>query len=150
MDVFSPAKRSAVMSRIRGKNTKPEMVVRKLAHALGYRFRLHRRDLPGVPDLVFPRLKKVVFVHGCFWHQHSGCRYAYRPKSHVEFWQKKFLTNVTRDRVARADLTKLGWQVNVIWECQTLDLRRLERRLTAFLEKEKRKGAHGSKHKRVS
>ena len=85
MDVFTAADRSALMSRIRGKDTRPELIVRRLAHGLGYRFRLHRRDLPGAPDMTFPSRKKVVFVHGCFWHQHPGCQYAYKPKSNVEF-----------------------------------------------------------------
>jgi DNA mismatch endonuclease (patch repair protein) len=98
VDIITPAERSALMSRIQGKNTKPEILVRSMAHSLGYRFRLHRRDLPGTPDIVFPRLGKVIFVHGCFWHQHRGCRYAYKPKSNSLFWEKKFSGNRERDK----------------------------------------------------
>lgn len=135
MDIMEPGRRSALMSRIRGKDTKPELAVRHLAHSMGYRFRLHRRDLPGKPDLVFPRLRKVVFVHGCFWHQHSGCRYAYQPKSRIEFWRAKFLANKRRDRAALIALNDLGWDTLVVWECETSDTRSLERELVAFLKK---------------
>lgn len=121
MDVVSPARRSAMMARIQGRNTKPEMVVRKTAHRLGYRFRLHRRDLPGSPDLVFLRQKKIVFVHGCFWHSHEGCRFAYKPKSNVEFWESKLRKNRERDIRAKGELECMGWDVLVIWECETVD-----------------------------
>jgi DNA mismatch endonuclease (patch repair protein) len=134
MDIVSPERRSAMMSGIRGQNTKPEVAVRKLAHRLGFRFRLHRRDLPGSPDLVFPRRKKVVFVHGCFWHRHPGCRFAYNPKSRVEFWQAKFATNVERDVRVQRDLETLGWDVLTIWECETADAENLAQTLLAFLE----------------
>ncbi len=133
MDILAPAQRSDLMSRIRGKNTKPELAVRRAAHALGFRFRLHRRDLPGCPDLVFPRLGKVVFVHGCYWHRHPRCRYAYSPKSNVKFWQEKFSANVARDRLAIRELKKHGWRVLVIWECETADAGALERRLVTYL-----------------
>lgn len=136
MDIIEPGQRSALMSRIRGKDTKPELAVRRLAHSMGYRFRLHRRDLPGRPDLVFPRLRKVVFVHGCFWHQHPGCRYAYQPKSRVEFWKVKFAANAARDRSALAALNDLGWDTLVVWECETSDMGSLERELEAFLKKQ--------------
>ncbi len=138
MDILTPQRRSALMSRIRSKDTKPELTVRRIAHAMGYRFRLHRRDLPGAPDLVFPRLKKAVFVHGCFWHRHPRCRYAYHPKSNLAFWRKKFSTNVTRDHTVLKMLRKLGWDVLVIWECQTDDVSVLTRRLLAYLKKAKR------------
>lgn len=121
------------MSRIQGKNTKPELIVRRVAHALGYRFRLHRRDLPGSPDLVFPRLGKVIFVHGCFWHRHRGCKYSYSPKSNMAFWEKKFLRNIERDRDVVKKLRKLGWAVLVIWECETGDQSALVSRLSSFL-----------------
>ncbi len=138
MDILTPDQRSALMSRIRGKDTKPELAVRRVAHALGYRFRLHRRDLPGAPDLVFPRLRKTVFVHGCFWHRHPGCRYAYCPKSHWVFWRKKFSANVARDQNALRMLRGHGWDVLVIWECQTDDISALTRRLLAYLKNTKK------------
>lgn len=119
MDVFTVERRSAIMARIQGKNTKPEIRVRRIAHGLGYRYRLHRRDLPGTPDLVFPSLQKVIFVHGCFWHQHKGCRNAYMPKSNIAFWLKKFSANHCRDIRVVKELRKLGWKVLVVWECQT-------------------------------
>lgn len=97
-DVFTPEKRSDVMSRIKGRNTKPELVVRSLLHRMGYRFRLHRTDLPGKPDIVLPRYRTVIFVHGCFWHRHKGCRLAYTPKSRMEFWSTKFESNMIRDK----------------------------------------------------
>jgi DNA mismatch endonuclease (patch repair protein) len=135
VDVFTHEQRSAVMARIRGKDTKPEIIVRSMAHALGYRFRLHRRDLPGTPDLVFPRLEKVIFVHGCFWHQHPGCRYAYQPKSNSPFWKAKFSDNRTRDDRALKTLRSLGWKVLVVWECQTHKSEQLLGRIRKFLEK---------------
>ena len=111
MDIVTPEKRSRMMSGIRGKNTKPELAVHKLVHALGYRFRLHRRDLPGSPDLVLPRLRKVIFVHGCFWHRHAGCRFAYTPKSNSEFWLTKLNANMHRDAAAHQTLIAAGWCV---------------------------------------
>lgn len=119
MDRLSPERRSALMSRVRGKNTSPELRVRRLAHAMGLRFRLHRRDLPGTPDIVLPKYNTVVFVHGCFWHRHPGCRKATTPKSNVDFWEAKFLRNVERDQTNRLLLEKAGWRVIVIWECET-------------------------------
>ncbi len=124
-DIVSPERRSAIMSRIRSKDTKPELRVRKTAHAMGLRFRLHRKDLPGTPDLVFPKWRTVVFVHGCFWHRHPGCRKAYEPKSRVDFWKKKFAANVERDERTRKALEKAGWKVVVIWECETEKMDRL-------------------------
>lgn len=136
-DRLTPERRSYLMSRVRGKNTTPELRVRKLAHALGYRFRLHRRDLPGKPDLVFPRLHKIIFVHGCFWHRHEGCRLATHSKSRTEFWEAKFERNVERDRRVRAELRALGWDVLVIWECETRESDTLEDILRRFF-------AHGT------
>jgi len=133
MDTLTSEHRSRVMSRIRGKDTQPEMVVRKLIHALGYRFRLHRRDLPGSPDIVLPRLKKAIFVHGCFWHRHAGCKYAYVPKSNVDFWMKKFDGNVRRDRTSTEALKALQWDVLTIWECETKDVQQLASILKRFL-----------------
>ena len=112
-------RRSALMSRVRGKDTKPEMVVRRLLHRLGYRFRLHRRDLPGSPDIVLPGRRAVVFVHGCFWHHHPGCRMASTPKTRTKFWLGKFARNVERDADHAAALIRAGWVVNVVWECET-------------------------------
>ncbi|MGA7520902.1 MAG: very short patch repair endonuclease, partial [Acidobacteriaceae bacterium] len=107
-----------MMSRIRGKDTVPEITVRRIVHALGYRYRLHCRDLPGTPDLVFRRVKKVIFVHGCFWHRHQDCPYAYTPKSRRAFWRKKFRLNKRRDLTHMAQLKKDGWRVLVVWECE--------------------------------
>ena len=118
VDRCSPAKRRAIMASIRATNTRPEMAVRRLIHGLGYRFRLHRRDLPGKPDLVLPRYRAVVFVHGCFWHQHD-CRVGGRlPASNQAYWGPKLARNVERDRNARCALRQLGWRVLTIWECQ--------------------------------
>lgn len=107
------------MSRVRSKNTSPEMRVRRLAHAMGLRFRLHRKDLPGKPDLVFPRYRIALFVHGCFWHRHPSCAKASTPKSQTDFWASKFDRNVERDRRNEEALNALGWRVLVIWECET-------------------------------
>lgn len=107
------------MSRVRGKDTSPEMRVRRAAHALGLRYRLHKKELPGRPDLVFPKHRVALFVHGCFWHRHKGCPKASMPKSSVEFWQSKFDANVARDARVEAVLEALGWRVATIWECQT-------------------------------
>lgn len=121
VDRLTPEARSRNMAKIRGKNTGPELAVRRAAHALGLRFRLHRRDLPGTPDLVFPGRRIALFVHGCFWHLHPGCRFAYMPKSRIEFWRGKFVGNVERDARKQADLAAAGWRVVVVWECETRD-----------------------------
>ena len=118
-DIVDSRRRSEMMAGIKGRDTKPELVVRRIAHKLGLRFRLHRKDLPGRPDLVFPRRRLVIFVHGCFWHRHDGCRYAYTPKSRIGFWTRKFAENVARDRRNEEALRELGWRVLVIWECTT-------------------------------
>lgn len=133
MDIIDKQARSRLMGRIRGKDTKPEMAVRRLAHRLGFRFRLHRRDLPGSPDLVFPGPRKVIFVHGCYWHRHPGCRLAYEPKSNVAFWKKKFAANVARDEKALADLKGQGWDTLVVWECEAKDSELVASRLSAYL-----------------
>ena len=121
------------MSRIRGKDTKPEMIVRSLLHKMGYRFRLHRKDLPGVPDIVLPKYKTVIFVHGCFWHRHSGCKLAYNPKTRVEFWQKKFSDNVKRDQLNIEKLEDMGWSTQIIWECEIKNINKLEKRVESML-----------------
>lgn len=136
MDMLSPEKRSALMARIKGKDTKPEILVRRLAHALGYRFRLHRRDLPGRPDLAFISLRKVVLVNGCFWHAHTGCPGYRLPKSNRVFWKEKLANNRTRDRRTLSALRKAGWDTLVIWECETRDVDALSRRLSEFLSSE--------------
>ena len=107
------------MSRIRAKNTTPELAVRSLLHRLGFRFRIHVKRLPGCPDIVLSRLRTVVFVNGCFWHRHKNCKFAYSPKSRKAFWEEKFKANVTRDHQLQTQLGKSGWTVRVIWECQT-------------------------------
>lgn len=119
MDIVSREKRSAMMSNIKAQNTRPEIAVRRVAHRLGLRFRLHRRDLPGSPDIVFPRWHTALFVHGCYWHRHSDCKFSTIPKSNVEFWQNKLQGNVDRDVRVRRELETQGWNVVVIWECQT-------------------------------
>jgi DNA mismatch endonuclease (patch repair protein) len=135
VDVFSKAKRSEVMSRIRGSNTSPELAVRSILHRLGYRFRLHSRNLIGRPDIVLPRYKTVVFVHGCFWHRHRHCRFAYTPKTRKAFWLKKFASNLARDKFVKRQLTNLGWRVVTVWECGLEDSARLARTLTKALQR---------------
>jgi DNA mismatch endonuclease, patch repair protein len=135
IDIVSPARRSQMMSRIRGKETKPELLVRSAAHRLGYRFRLHVRKLPGSPDLVFPRRQIALFVHGCFWHRHQGCPHCYVPKSNIQFWREKFKKNVLRDERVRTGLEKMGWRVAVIWECETADPDSLRKRLKGLLSR---------------
>lgn len=118
VDTLTPKQRSERMSRIRGRDTKPELKLRRALHATGLRYRLNAADLPGKPDLVFPRWSAVVFVHGCFWHQHGGCRIANVPKSNTEFWLGKFAVNTRRDARNTRELRALGWRVMVVWECQ--------------------------------
>jgi DNA mismatch endonuclease (patch repair protein) len=117
VDTVNTATRSRMMSRIRGKDTQPELTLRKLLHASGFRFRVHGGDLPGRPDVVLPRRRAAVFVHGCFWHRHEGCKFATTPRSNSEFWNAKFLRTKSRDRDAIESLVRLGWRVAVIWEC---------------------------------
>ncbi|WP_210485386.1 very short patch repair endonuclease [Microvirga antarctica] len=127
-------KRSSIMASVKGKNTKPEIIVRQTAHAMGYRYRLHRRDLPGTPDLVFVRLKKVIFVHGCFWHRHENCRKATTPLTRADFWQDKFNANVKRDLRNITLLQGQGWSVLIVWECETRDITVLREKLRSFLK----------------
>lgn len=117
VDFLTPAQRSERMSRIRGKDSRPELALRRVLHRLGLRYRLHATDLPGKPDLVFPRYKAVVFVHGCFWHRHDGCKIATTPKSNTPFWVEKFEKNKARDSRVAAALRNIGWRVFVVWEC---------------------------------
>lgn len=132
MDRLTPKQRGSVMAAVKGKNTKPEFAVRRMLFSLGYRYRLHRRSLPGAPDIVFPSRKKVIFVHGCFWHRHS-CNGFRMPKSRVEFWTAKFERNAKRDAANRRRLRRLGWKSFVIWECQLRNPDAVQRSLTAFL-----------------
>lgn len=127
--------RSENMRRIRSKNTAPEMTVRHLVHGMGYRYRLHRKDVPGKPDLVFPQRRKVIFIHGCFWHQHRGCREGRSPKSNTAYWLPKLERNQARDRDALKQLAALGWDVMVVWECETTDSHALAGKLQDFLER---------------
>jgi DNA mismatch endonuclease (patch repair protein) len=118
MDVFDAEQRSAVMRAVRSKGTKPELKVRGMLHRAGYRYRLHRKDLPGNPDIVFPGRRAAIFIHGCFWHQHPSCRHADRPSSNNEYWTKKLNRNVERDKRNTAALLASGWKVLVLWECE--------------------------------
>ena len=113
--------RSRNMSAIKSKNTKPEIKVRKVLHSMGYRFRLHRKDLPGSPDIVLPKYKTVIFVHGCFWHRHQNCKYASTPKTRQEFWNKKFNENINRDKINQENLSSKGWKIIIVWECEIKD-----------------------------
>ncbi|WP_165321894.1 very short patch repair endonuclease [Rhizorhabdus phycosphaerae] len=124
--------RSALMSRIGSKNTAPELVVRRLLHAMGFRYRLHRKDLPGTPDIVFPSLRKAIFVHGCFWHAH-GCRIGQPPKSKPEFWGPKLARNKARDAEKSAALREEGWDVLTLWQCEIKERTLLQEQLLAFL-----------------
>ena len=135
-DIVDSKRRSELMAGIRGRDTAPELAVRRIAHRMGLRFRLHRKDLPGRPDLVFPRHRLVVFVHGCFWHRHKGCRYASTPKSRIAFWTEKFAANVARDVRQEAALRAVGWRVLVIWECETRHEEAVERRLGSLTKRE--------------
>ena len=126
MDTVDRKTRSRMMSSIKSGDTKPELMVRRFLHAHGFRYRLHAKDLPGSPDIVLPRYGAVVQVHGCYWHRHPGCRYAYSPKSNIEFWEEKFQANVERDALTEAALADLGWRVIVVWGCEATDPCRLE------------------------
>ncbi|AOY87825.1 very short patch repair endonuclease [Marinobacter salinus] len=133
MDSVSKAKRSEIMGKVRGKNTSPELHVRKLLHSLGFRYRLHRGDLPGKPDIVFAKKQKIIFVHGCFWHRHEGCSMARFPKSREEFWRKKFEDNKARDARNVCELERQGWSVLIVWECELSDDIALREKLCGFL-----------------
>ena len=128
------------MSRIRSENTSPERLVRSLLHGMGYRFRLHRKDLPGKPDIVLPKYKTVIEVRGCFWHRHQGCKQASTPKSNEAFWQEKFSRNVARDRRNTRLLKKLGWRVIIIWECETKAENRLMKKLAKLENRSQESG----------
>lgn len=126
-------KRSALMARVRQKDTEPELAVRKCLHRIGFRFRLHRAGLPGTPDIVLPKHRKVIFVHGCFWHRHPGCRRATTPKTRTSFWEDKFRTNVRRDQENIRKLREADWEPIIIWECETINSGSLEEHLENIL-----------------
>src|ERR1700733_6824333 len=132
-DKISKARRSANMRAVRSRNTRPEILVRQIAYRLGFRFRLHRRDLPGKPDIAFPGRQKAIFVHGCFWHKHKGCRRATVPKSNRGFWRLKLARNVARDAMQLAAIRKRGWRALVVWECEIKNERRLVAKMRRFL-----------------
>lgn len=134
MDTLGPAERSHRMSLVRSRDTGPELTVRKLLFAMGYRYRLHDKKLPGHPDLVFPSRRKIIFVHGCFWHRHENCPLARLPKSRLAFWAPKLEKNRLRDGRVAARLRRAGWSVATVWECQLKDLDRLRKRLRRFME----------------
>jgi DNA mismatch endonuclease (patch repair protein) len=133
VDVVDRATRSRMMAGIKGRDTKPERVVRSHLHQAGFRFRLHRRDLPGSPDIVIPRWNAVIFVHGCFWHRHPGCSKASTPRTRARFWNAKFAGNIERDRRNLLALRRLGWRVKVVWEC-SIGIRQLDA-LIRWIEK---------------
>lgn len=126
-----------MMSGIKGKNTKPELLLRSALHKLGFRFRIQRKDLPGKPDIVLPKYKTFIFVHGCFWHRHPGCKYAYTPKSNIEFWTNKLEGNVIRDRLTEKALEEMGWRILIVWECEVKTLVENNARLRAMITEEK-------------
>lgn len=134
MDNLAPAERSEIMSRVHAKDTQPEMLVRKLVFAEGYRYRLHDRKLPGCPDIVFKNRAKVIFVHGCFWHRHANCALARMPKSRLDFWEPKLRANKERDARNKKLLAKEGWKVLTIWECELRDTEQLKRTIRRFLD----------------
>jgi len=136
-DIFSKEKRSLIMSKVASKNTQQELFVRKLIHSMGYRFRLHRKDLSGKPDLVFPKYNKVIFVHGCFWHGHKGCKRASLPETNRKFWENKIAGNMLRDKINYARLRKKGWKHLVIWQCEIGKEKKeaLIRKISSFLLK---------------
>jgi DNA mismatch endonuclease (patch repair protein) len=133
------------MSRIGSSNTAPERVVRSVLHSLGYRFRLHKKSLPGKPDIVLAKHKTVIFVHGCFWHRHQGCKFCYTPKTRVEFWNHKFEGNTARDQKQRQLLEQMGWRVLTVWECETRNLQILAESLDKYLRKSRGNAVDGSR-----
>ena len=149
-DILTKSQRHQCMSHIRGKNTKPEILVRKSLHARGFRFRLHNKKLPGSPDIVLPKYGVAIMVNGCFWHGHKGCRYATKPKSNVEFWETKIARNRHRDEVTNAHLEALGWHVITVWECELRGKAEVASKLDALAEEIREAGAAQSKCKELS
>jgi len=146
VDRLTPERRSRLMSRVRSKNTTPELAVRRMVHGLGCRYGLHRKDLPGTPDIVLRARNSIIFVHGCFWHRHPRCAKASNPSTRVAFWTDKFRKNVSRDKASRAALRRLGWRVLVVWECETKIPSRLQSKLERFLISSETAGERGSRH----
>jgi DNA mismatch endonuclease (patch repair protein) len=134
MDIYSRKKRSDIMARVKATDRTPELTVRRLLHNLGYRYRLYRNNLPGKPDIVLPKHKSVIFVHGCFWHHHKGCKKSKLPESNADFWRKKILDNVARDKRTIRELRKIGWRVLILWECEVRSSK-LQERINHFLER---------------
>jgi DNA mismatch endonuclease, patch repair protein len=135
-DVFSKEKRSWIMSRVKWRDTKPEILVRSFVHRLGFRFRVHRRDLPGNPDILLPRHGMVIFVHGCFWHGHKRCPRSKRPETNKSFWNQKLDANIERDKRFRKELRRMGWKLLVVWQCETSNPEKLLEKLERFLHDE--------------
>lgn len=135
-DTVSRTKRSEMMSSVKQRHTKPEITVRKILHRHGFRFRLHNKKLPGTPDIVLPKHKAVIFVHGCFWHQHGGCRKSRRPTSNIEFWDEKLDKNIARDNQKESELINSGWKVLTIWDCETKNEDSLVEKVENFLHAE--------------
>ncbi len=133
--------RRRIMSAVRRRDTKPEMVVRRLLHSMNYRYRLHRKELPGHPDVVFAKRRKAIFVHGCFWHRHEGCKKATVPQTRADSWNEKFERNVERDRKVGSRLSEMGWGTLIVWECETRQIEPLKRTLRDFLEAEQESAA---------
>lgn len=136
VDTLTPAERGRRMSLIKGRDTKPEMIVRRMIYAMGIRYRLHAKDLPGTPDILFRSRQKAIFVHGCFWHRHPdpACKLTRMPKSRVEFWERKLEGNRERDAANEARLKEMGWKVLTVWECELRDLEQLGNKLSGFIE----------------
>jgi DNA mismatch endonuclease, patch repair protein len=134
VDHVTPSKRSEIMRAVRSRDTGPELSLRTMLHRAGYRYRLHVKELPGTPDIVLPRLRAVIFVHGCYWHGHAGCSKAALPKSRVEFWRAKVMANRSRDRARISELKQAGWAPIVVWQCELRDPARVLRRVTDFLQ----------------
>ena len=149
MDTRTPEQRRRIMQAVKGKNTKPELVVRRLLHGMGYRYRLHRKDLPGKPDMAFMSRRKAIFVHGCFWHGHD-CPKGRLPKSRLEYWQPKVDKNRDRDRTKEEQLRSLGWSVLVIWQCETLDLEVLATQLQDFVGKREMRSTRSATRARIA
>jgi DNA mismatch endonuclease, patch repair protein len=135
MDTVPADKRSEIMRRITSKDTKPEIIVRRIVHSLGFRYRLHKKELPGKPDLVFSKRRKLMFVHGCFWHQHDGCKSSHIPKTRRSYWKPKLNRTVFRDRENQAKLRELDWDILVIWECEVREVQQIAKKIIAFLGK---------------
>ena len=143
MDVFDVEKRSWIMSRVKSKNTKPEMMVRSIIYHLGYRYRLYQSDLPGKPDIVLPGRRKVIFIHGCFWHGHKECKRSARPSTNIPFWEEKLNKNIERDKQHLKQLRESGWDVLVVWQCELKDVDRLIEKLQHFLNNKGAKDEQG-------